>query len=173
MNRMTEAMERSFEKEIERRRRTRRCEIDRLVEEARRAGGVCDRLYWTMVYDFEMAPLTTNLQQLRDLGVDVPAADELDDAQLGERLWAVIHGLARLQIYLLDTEHLADRALYERLEQRVLREEVREVPPEPGVREYIDLGPQTDPESVEFELDPDDPRLPGRGRDGRLPRPPG
>jgi len=173
MNRMKRAMERSIEREMERRRRARRREIDRLVDEARRAGGVVDRLYWTMVYDFEMAPLTTNLQQLKNLGIDVPAADDLDDSELGERLWAVIHGLARLQIYLLDTEHLDDRALYERLEQRVLREKVREVPPEPGIREYVDLGPRSDSESGECEFEPDDPRLPGYGRDDRLPRPPG
>jgi len=120
-----------------------------------------------------MAPLTTNLEQLRNLGVHVPAADDLDDAQLGERLWAVIHGLARLQIYLLDTEHLDDRALYERLEQQVLREEVREVPPEPGVREYIDLGGGAEAVEDEVPEPADEEFRPGRGRDDRLPRPPG
>lgn len=174
MNRMKNALERSFERNLERRRRTRRREIDRLVEEARRAGGVCDRLYWTMVYDFELAPVTTNLAQLEGLGIEVPAAADLDDSVLEQRLWEVIRGLARLQIYLIDTEHLDDRALYEQLEGRILREEVREVPPEPGVREYIDLGPpplsQAEAQSEDgFEAKRE--HRPGRGRDQRLPRP--
>jgi len=117
----------------------RRQAIDRLQDEARRAGGVTDRLYWTMVYDFEMAPLTTNLQQLRELGIEMPPEPGIEDEELKRRLWEVIEGLARLQVYLISTDHLSDRELYRHLEQRVLREEIREVPLEPGVREYIDL----------------------------------
>ncbi len=172
MNRMQTATEQAFERDLECRRRTRRRKIDQLVEEARRSGGVTDRLYWTMVYDFELAPVTTNLRQLGALGIEVPPAGELDGAGLSDRLWAVIHGLARLQIYLLDTEHLDDRSLYRQLEEQVLREEVREVPPEPGVREYIDLGPRPDSTADSRSEGGSGRSMPGQGRDALLPRPP-
>ncbi len=157
---MVDVTTHGFEARREAQRRLRTEAIDRLQDEAKRAGGITDRLYWTMVYDFELAPLTTNLAQLRELGIEVPPANTLDEATLSSRLWQVIGGLARLNVYLISTDHLTDRELYDRLESRVLREEVREVPPEPGVREYIDLGAS-------------DGGL-GRtssGRDARLPRP--
>ena len=106
------------------------------------------------------------------LGIEVPPAEELDGAGLSDRLWAVIHGLARLQIYLLDTEHLDDRSLYRQLEEQVLREEVREVPPEPGVREYIDLGPRPDSTADSRSEGGSGRSMPGQGRDALLPRPP-
>lgn len=157
---MVDATMHGFEARREAKRRLRTEAIDRLQDEAKRAGGITDRLYWTMVYDFELAPLTTNLAQLRELGIEVPPAGTLDESALSSRLWQVIEGLARLNVYLVSTDHLSDRDLYDRLESRVLREEVREVPPEPGVREYIDLG------ASEGGLD----RV-SSGRDARLPRP--
>ncbi len=153
-----------FEARCAAKRAVRKQAIDRLQDEARRAGGITDRLYWTMVYDFEMAPLTTNLQQLRELGIEVPPEAGLEDEELERRLWEVIEGLARLQVYLISTDHLSDRDLYRQLEQRVLREEVREVPPEPGVREYIDLATVCDGPGTEAVAT-------GASRDARLPRP--
>lgn len=172
MSRADRSTEQAFERDLERRRRIRHREIDRLVEQARRRGGVVDRLYWTMVHDFELAPVTTNRAQLAAIGIEVPPACELDDQTLSTRLWEVIRGLARLRVFLLDTEHLDDRALYDRLEREILREEVREVPPEPGVREYIDLG-SGDPSVRSGETACSSPvtDLPGRGRDDHLPRP--
>ncbi|MGA0873241.1 MAG: hypothetical protein ACO3SJ_10230 [Phycisphaerales bacterium] len=157
---MVDATTQGYEARREAKRRLRLEAIDRLQDEAKRAGGITDRLYWTMVYDFELAPLTTNLAQLRDLGIDVPPADSLDEPALSAKLWQVIKGLARLHVFLISTDHLTDRELYHRLESRVLREEVREVPPEPGVREYIDLGTGDDASDL----------VPSR-RDATLPRP--
>lgn len=157
---MVDVTAQGFEARREAQRRLRTEAIDRLQDEAKRAGGITDRLYWTMVYDFELAPLTTNLAQLRELGIEVPPASSLDEAALSARLWEVIEGLARLNVFLVATDHLTDRELYDRLESRVLREEVREVPPEPGVREYIDLG------ASEGGLEKT-----SSGRDARLPRP--
>jgi hypothetical protein len=157
---MVDATTKGFEARREAKRRIRVEAIDRLQDEAKRAGGITDRLYWTMVYDFELAPLTTNLAQLRDMGIDVPPAESLDESALSTKLWEVIEGLSRLQVYLISTDHLTDRELYHRLESRVLREEIREVPPEPGVREYIDLGSGGGLGDV----------IPSR-RDARLPRP--
>lgn len=135
------------------RRERRKREIDRLVDAAKRSGDVVDRLYWTMVYDFEMAPMTTNLAQLAEIGVEVPLPEELDDAAIAAKLQEVVQGLARLQVYLLHTDHLDDRSLYSRLRQRVLLEEVREVPADPGVREFIDLLAPGDGEDYELLFD--------------------
>ncbi len=135
------------------RRERRRKAIDRLVDSARQTGDVIDRLYWTMVYDFEMAPLTTNLAQLADIGVAAPLPEELDDPALAAKLAEIVAGLAELNVFLLHTDHLDDRALYTRLRKRILLEEVREVPADPGVREYIDLLAPGDGEDYDELLD--------------------
>ena len=113
--------------------------IDRLVDQAEREGGCTDRMFWTLHYDFHVAPMTTNLQQLREVGLEVPAATDLADRALQQHLWEVIETLADLGIYLLHTDHLDDRQLYALLQGQVLREPVRDLPPSEGVSEFIDL----------------------------------
>jgi hypothetical protein len=53
-----------------------------------------------------------------------PPADELDDNALNERLWALIHELARRRLFLHSTDHLSDRELYTWLRDDGLREEL-------------------------------------------------
>lgn len=113
--------------------------IDKLVEKGKKSGGITDRLYWKMVYDFEIAPMTTNRKQLLELGIAMPPLDEVAD--LGERvetLKMVLKGLGALNIFVLHHEHLSNDDFYQRI-YKCLDEEVREVPNEPGVREYIHL----------------------------------
>ena len=123
----------------ERKRRVRDEEIDRLQREAERRGEIADRTFWMMVYDFERAPWTTNRRQLGELGIEVAPLGELAPEQVPERLLEVIAALARLNVYLLHTDHLSDVELYRRLSEEILDEEIRDVPVCPGVREYIDL----------------------------------
>lgn len=123
----------------ERKRKDRDEEIDRLQREAGERGEITDRMFWTMVYDFERAPWTTNRRQLAESGVEVVPIDELTTDEVPERLREVIEGLARLNVYLLHTDHLGDVELYRRLSEEILDEEVRDIPVCPGVREYIDL----------------------------------
>lgn len=113
--------------------------IDRLVEEAKREGGtgIASRAYWTMLYDFEMAPMTTNRQQLESLGIDMPNRDGLSEGEMVEILKRVLGGLASLSIYVtgddaLNTEQLY-AAIYNRIDQKV-----RDLPSDPGVRVCID-----------------------------------
>ncbi len=120
-------------------RNARSAAIDRLVADAATRDDCNDRLYWTLIYDFEHAPMTTNLSQLEECGLRPAAPNSLDDAELFDSLWLVIAGLGDLGIFLLHTNHLTDRALYERLVDRILVEPVRDLPPDAGVHEFIDL----------------------------------
>lgn len=120
-------------------RQTRALAIDRLVADAASRGDCEDRLYWTLIYDFEHAPLTTNLEQLHEVGVHPVCAFLLDDDELVEALGEVTSSLGDLGIFLLHTNHLTDRALYTRLLDHILVEPVRDLPPDSEVHEFIDL----------------------------------
>lgn len=113
--------------------------IERLQSEARERGELTDRTFWSMVYDFEMAPMTTNRRQLSEIGIEVPPSITLTDDELAEKLAEIRGGLERLHVSLMHSDRLPARTLYERLEREVLDEEVRDVPPLEGVREFVDL----------------------------------
>jgi hypothetical protein len=110
-----------------------------LVVDATERGDCVDRFYWMLVYDLEMAPMTSNLKQLMDLGLAVPAPDDLDERELHEKLWEVVESLGDLGVLLLHTDGLSDRELYSRLFHEILTEPVRDLPPTEGVSEFIDL----------------------------------
>jgi hypothetical protein len=65
---------------------------------------------------------------LKQRGIDVPPAAELDDASLHERLWTVIRAMAEIGMFLESTDHLSGRELYDHLESVVLREPTFLVP---------------------------------------------
>jgi len=73
------------------------------------------------IHAYEFGPRTTDLEELRASGIEVPAADGLSDDMLSRALKRVIDGLADLRVYLTGTNHLSDRALYRRLEEEILR----------------------------------------------------
>jgi len=147
----------------ERQRSEREAHIDRLVADAGKQGRCVDRAYWSLVYDLELAPLTSNRRQLAELGIEVPPDESVAEAEVGAVLWRVIRGLAVLNTFLLHTDHLTDRELYRRLDSTILDEPVREICDGSGGREFIDLvgGVAPDPE----------PRPPVSERDRQLPRP--
>ncbi len=113
--------------------------IDVLVASATAAGDCTDRMYWTLIHDFEHAPMTTNLQQLAEIGITVQPTASLTDDELGPALETVITQLARLGVYLINTNHLSDQALYEQLVSAILIEPIRDLPPSPDVVEFIDI----------------------------------
>lgn len=73
---------------------------------------------------FEDGPTTTRFEQLRSAGIDLPDANAIADSDLRTKLWRVLAELAKLRVYLDQTDHLSDRDLYEMLWRDVLREEV-------------------------------------------------
>jgi len=128
-------------------RRRREEAIDALQRKATERGHLADRMFWTMVYDFEMAPWTTNRRQLEEIGFTVPPVGQLAPEEVSRRLRETVDALARLNVYLLHTDHLSDLELYTRLDREILDEEIRDIPACPGVREFIDLlGAYDEPE---------------------------
>jgi hypothetical protein len=127
--------------------RKRRAEtIESLIEESRAKGGITDRLYWTMVYDFEMAPVTTNREQLAALGIHMPPLTDVPPNQKTRILKEVVGGLAKHNIYVCHADCFDDDALYERL-FKCLDEKVREMVVQDGVKEYLELNIRHDAES--------------------------
>lgn len=54
-------------------------------------------------------------ERLDEAGIRLPPVEDLDPGEVSDKLWEVIHGLARLKVYLMHTDHLSDRELYEHL----------------------------------------------------------
>ncbi|MFZ2407827.1 MAG: hypothetical protein WAW41_22070 [Methylobacter sp.] len=95
--------------------------------------------FWERVAAFEGAEWITSFDQLVQGGMELPAPEELDDAQLTAKLWEVIRGMAMLRMFLYSTDHLSDRELYEELWHEVLREENPVMPVNENSACHIDL----------------------------------
>ncbi len=91
------------------------------------------------VLEYEKAKPITLIQLLGNAGLTVAAPDNLNDTEIGPKLWEVIRGMASLGAYLLNTNHLSDRELYEYLYNEGLREEATLFPENPAYAYIIDL----------------------------------
>ena len=90
------------------------------------------------ILDYESAEPISLLTWLANLGIEVPASDQLDDRRLSIKLQEVIYGMAYVGAYLLHTNHLSDRELYESLCD-YLTAEVVLFPEDPEYAYIIDL----------------------------------
>jgi len=91
------------------------------------------------VLEYETAEPISLLRLLENSGSEVPAPETLDQHALGIKLKEIIERMASLGAYLVHTNHLSDRELYEYLYKDGLREEAVLFPENPNYAYMIDL----------------------------------
>lgn len=108
--------------------------------------------FWMSVAAYEQASLTTHFQLLEESAIELPAPESMDDERLTTKLREVIEGLARLRIFLSQTDHLSDRQLYELLWRDVLREAIKDLPLTAASAWHIDLAGRGSAEDIKLYL---------------------
>jgi hypothetical protein len=91
------------------------------------------------VLRYDTADALTLYDQLKRSGPEVLSPDQLDDTELTGALLLLIQRLATLGVYLIHTNHLSDRELYEYLYHEGLLEEAALYPDNPTYAYIIDL----------------------------------
>ena len=91
------------------------------------------------VLEYETAEPISLLGLLENSGTEVPVPDTLGNDALGIKLKVIIERMATLGAYLLHTDHLSDRELYDYLYHDGLREEAVLFPENPSYAYMIDL----------------------------------
>jgi hypothetical protein len=92
------------------------------------------------------------LDVLAESGVTLPAPEELDDSQIGAKLWELIHGLSLAGTFLHNTDHLSDRELYTELWNEELREPTVLMPEDTSFAWHIDMVGSGSPEHTHLYL---------------------
>jgi hypothetical protein len=91
------------------------------------------------VLEYENAEPISLLRLLENSGLEVPPPDRLDDSSVSIKLTEIVSRMATLGAYVLHTDHLSDRGLYEYLYHDGLREEAVLFPENPSYAYMIDL----------------------------------
>ena len=91
------------------------------------------------VLEYETAAPISLMSLLTNAGLEVQAPEQLDKDTLRIKLKEIIERMATLGAYVLHTNHLSDRELYEYLYGDALREEVVLFPENPSYAYMIDL----------------------------------
>ena len=91
------------------------------------------------VLEYETAEQISLLRLLENSGLEVLPPESLDDDALKIKLKEMIDRMATLGAYVLHTNHLSDRDLYEYLYHEALREETVLFPENPSYAYMIDL----------------------------------
>jgi hypothetical protein len=123
--------------------------IARLREELEKLGGStmsCEAMpadleeeFLRHVLEYETAEPISLFRLLQNSGLEIPAHETLDAKSLSMKLKELVERMASLGAYLLHTNHLSDRDLYEYLYVDGLREEAVLFPENPSYAYMIDL----------------------------------
>jgi len=143
------------------------------MEKKKNNGEASERFFSAILYDTELAPITTNLNQLAQIGISIPPAniiESLDEDDVHTLLWDTIYGLATLGVFLVGTNGMDDRTLMLHLRNRVLLDEIRDIPPTPDMNEFINLDCPIIPDDTDDTDDDNDEERP-LTRDDLLPVP--
>src|SRR5215210_7405073 len=123
-----------------------------LVWESEESSPEARAQFWLSAAAYEQAPSTTHFQLLEESGIELPSPESMDDERLATKLWEVIEGLARLRVFLNQTDHLSDRELYETLWHDVLREAIKDLPLAAASAWHIDLAGNSSIEDTNIYL---------------------
>ena len=123
--------------------------IAKLREEIKKLGGSTMSLenlpadmeeeFLRHVLEYETAEAISLFRMLENSGMELPPPNELTDIDLTTKLKETIELMASLGAYIMHTNHLSDRALYEYLYDDGLREEAVLFPENPSYAYMIDL----------------------------------
>ena len=91
------------------------------------------------VLEYETAEPISLFRLLENSGLEIPPPDQLDAETLAIKLKEIVERMASLGAYLLHTNHLTDRELYNYLYVDGLREEAVLFPENPSYAYIIDL----------------------------------
>ncbi len=91
------------------------------------------------VLEYETAEPISLFRLLENSGLEIPPPDQLDGETLAIKLKEIVERMALLGAYLLHTNHLTDRELYNYLYVDGLREEAVLFPENPSYAYIIDL----------------------------------
>ena len=72
---------------------------------------------------------TSHFERVLGTGLQLPPVDQVAAGDLKELLMKLVHTLADLRVYLIHTDHLNDRELYQQLTQHALHDQIRDVEP--------------------------------------------
>ncbi len=89
---------------------------------------------------------------LIEAGVSLPVPQALDDAEMARTIEALIRGLETLRVFLQNTNHLDDCALYTKLWSEVLREECQILNPTDRTTLWLDMVDGDSDEEIETYL---------------------
>ncbi len=105
--------------------------------------------FWENVLAWEKAPWTSQFEQLRKQGIDLPPPDQLDDASVSKKLQELVEALAARSVYVGHTDHLSDRELYAQLYHETLHEATKDVPFDSSAFCTIDMAGSGSEEDLE------------------------
>jgi hypothetical protein len=88
---------------------------------------------------YETAPQTTWLEKLKSVGYDMPDPGQVSEPAIGLELWQVIQRLSEVRVFLYNTNHLSERALYEKLFFDLLAVDVPDLSMDEHSAYHIDL----------------------------------
>ncbi len=108
--------------------------------------------FWQRIVDFEKMPKGNYFQELVNAGFELTPPDAMNEAELRLRLWLLVEALAGFRVFLENTNHLNDRALYSRLWDKHLREETVIIPLDEHSAFYVDLVGSGSDEDIQLYL---------------------